>query len=223
MKETGYYPVSLGANCFPRMYIEPIYKQSYPRLPFDYVGSPMWGINQAIKEDFKQFASKDTIDMLHLYKNTRELYLVNRNYRISFMHDHFISGNKDIKKISNSDYSKVEIDYSRRVERWNTLLTSGSKILFFRLERLEQNRIYNPENINKPSEKDSLEEFSKMMKEKGVEFRIVYVTYNNSQYYDLDTRIIYVNIPSKEKYTDRLLELLFRDVDVLNYLKHSLA
>jgi hypothetical protein len=222
LQQTGYYPISLGANCFPRMYLDKIYKSHYPRLPFDYVGTPMWGINEAITSNFKKFASKDSIVAIPLYRNNTKLYLINILYDISFLHDHKNYTKECLSRLPESQYYKVETNYSRRIQRWNSLVTAGSKLLFFRLERIEENRIQNIHELNKPSEKDSLEEFSRMMKEKGIEFRIIYFTYNCPNQYDSDTRIIYVNIPKEEKITDSLINTLFSSSEVLNHVRNSL-
>ena len=217
LKQTGYYPISLGSNCFSRMYIESIYKESYPRLPFDYVGSPMWGINKAIESKFKGFASKDTIDAIELHTNSKDLYLVNRDYMIAFLHDHKRHSRESLDKLSVNEYYKVENDYSRRIARWNSLVKVGSKLLFFRLQRPENNRIQT--HINNPSEKESLEAFSRLMKVKGIEFKILYFTYNEPQHFDSDTDIIYVNIPKEEKITNNLIKTLLSTIEIFRFVR----
>lgn len=213
IEELDYYPVSLGANCFPRMYLEKIYKKSYPRLPFDYVGSPMWGINEAIQGKFKGFASKKDIAPYKIYGNSESEVLTNSNYMISFMHDH-----KHIQ-ISDEKYNQVENDYSRRIQRWKNLIDGGSKLLFFRLMRIEHDRIEYVQG--KPSEKDALEEFSQMMKAK-VNFRILYFTYDQPNWYDPESQIIYVNIPKIEKLTDSLIKKLLSDIEIFKHVKEYL-
>jgi hypothetical protein len=222
IKQMGYYPISLGANCFSRMYIETIYKGSYPRLPFDYVGSPMWGINKVIESNFNGFASKDNIDAIELYKDSTCLYLVNRDSMIAFLHDHKNHTNKSLTTLSVKEYSKVEDDYSRRIARWNSIVKAGSKLLFFRLPRNTKNRIEFDEDNNNHSEKEALETFSKYMKAKGVEFRILHFTYYEPQHFDPDTQIIYIAIPKKEKVIDTLLNKLLSDIDIFRFVKSVL-
>lgn len=214
IEELNYYPVSLGANCFPRMYIETIYKKSYPRLPFDYVGSPMWGINEAIQGNFKGFASKKDIAAYKIYGNSESEFLTNSNYMISFLHDH-----KHIK-ISDEKYNQVENDYSRRIQRWKNLIEGESKIIFFRLMRSEENRIQYVQG--KPSEKEALEQFSSTMKTENMKFRILYFTYDQPNWYDPDSQIIYVNIPKIEKITDSLIKKLLSDIENFRHIKQHL-
>lgn len=214
IEELNYYPVSLGANCFSRMYLEKIYKKSYPRLPFDYVGSPMWGINEAIEADFKGFASKQDIAAYKIYENSESEVLTNSRYLISFLHDH-----KHIR-ISDEKYNQVENDYSRRIQRWKHLIEGESKLLFFRLMRSEQNRIQYIQG--KPSEKEALEQFSRAMKTKNLNFRILYFTYEQPNWYDPESQIIYVNIPKIEKITDNLIKKLLSDIDTFKYIKQHL-
>ena len=219
---SGYYPISLGHNCFPRMYIETIYKQSYPRLPFDYIGTPMWGINHILQDNFKTFASKSVLDIRELYVNNTDLYLLNPTYMFTFIHDHNYKDNDRIRKIPNNTYNTIENDYLRRIERWNTLLKSGTKLLFFRLSRNEEKRILYSEALGKPSEKESLEIFSRLMKEKGIEFRILYFSYDVTQSYDPSTQIIYINIPKSEKITNTLINTLLSSIHTFRHVKNSL-
>ena len=213
IEQLNYYPVSLGANCFPRLYIETIYKKSYPRLPFDYVGSPMWGINKAIQEDFKGFASKKDILLYKIYGNSESEVITNSNYMCSFIHDHKHT------QMSDEKYNQVENDYSRRIQRWKNLIDGGSKLLFFRLMRIEENRIEYFEG--KPSEKEALEEFSGMMKTK-VNFRILYFTYDQPNWYDPESQIIYVNIPKIENLTDSLINKLLSDIKIFKHVQANL-
>jgi len=217
IEKYNYYPVSLGHNCFPRMYIEKIYRKSYPRLPFDYLGSTMWGINDLIRADFKDFASKDNLSICPVYHSNSTLHIVNLRYMIIFLHDHKHNGNNTIKSIKSEKYTEVEKDYSRRIQRWKDLLVSGSKLLFFRLARNEHDRIHQ----GKP-EKEALQEFSEMMRELKIDFRILYFSYENPQGYDTESQIIYVNIPEKEKITDTLIQRLLSDLDVFRFVKNCI-
>ena len=220
IEELNYYPVSLGANCFSRMYLEKIYKKSYPRLPFDYVGSPMWGINEAIEADFKGFASKESLEPYQIYSNEDLIRLTNVNYMISFLHDHIDNNKKGIQIVSNERYMKVEQDYIRRIQRWKALIDSSANLLFFRLMRIEENRIQY--SRKKPSEKEAIEQFSGIMKTKNLKFRILYFTYDQPNLYDSESQIIYVNIPKIEKLTDSIIKKLVSDIDTFKYIKQHL-
>ena len=222
IEQGDYYPVSLGMNCFPRMYTQRIYKKIYPRLPFDYVGTPMWGINEAIKADFKGFASIKCLQPYKIYKNEEYIRLTNVNYMIAFLHDHLTINNEKMNPslISKEQSIKVEQDYLRRIQRWKALLDSGSKLLFFRLTRSEEERIQYV--TDKPSEKDALEEFSRTMKARNVRFKILYFTYDHENSYDTDSQIIYVNISKIEKITVNLIGQLLSDDEILRHVRESL-
>jgi hypothetical protein len=141
---------------------------------------------------------------------------------ISFLHDHKRRSNESINEIHLREYSKVENDYSRRIARWNSLIQVGSKLLFFRVHRSDTNRIQSNKDIKKPSEKESLETFSMGMKAKGIEFRILYFTYDHSQHFDSDTQIIYVTIPKEEKITNTLINTLLSDIETFSFVKNAL-
>jgi hypothetical protein len=174
----------------------------------------MWGINEAIEADFKGFASKKDIAPYKIYGNRESELLTNSNYMISFLHDHTHI------QISDEKYNQVENDYSRRIQRWKNLIEGESKLLFFRLMRIEENRI---EYVGgKPSEKDALEQFSETMKKKKIHFRILYFTYHEANWYDPESQIIYVSIPKIEKITDSLIKKLLSDIEIFKYVKEHL-
>jgi hypothetical protein len=181
----------------------------------------MWGINHLIQTNFQDFGSKETIEIRELYNNNPDLYLYNPDTMIAFLHDHKYSNNDRIRNIPAETYKKVRDDYIRRISRWNSLLASGSKLLFFRLARIETNRIQYKAMLKKPSEKVALETFSETMKQRGIHFRIIYFTYDYPQSYDSSTQIIYIHIPSEMKSTKSIIDTLLSDIDVFRHVKEN--
>ena len=182
------YPVALGYNCHVKVLIDrlgELERVGYPRLPFDWLGTPMYSICDVLENDFEDFTKRELLNVERRKKYTESDYLTNTKYDLCFVHDY----GKDLKKISTDQFDKTEEDYKRRIQRWKTeVIDSGRHIVFFRLEQLNEERTH---YLREEPEKFYLEKFSKWMSEKGVKFHIVWFSQTATEKsYDKEHHII---------------------------------
>jgi hypothetical protein len=79
-----YTCVSLGSNCFIKKYLSTISNQETHF--FDYIGAPMWAINEIVESDFvaNMYDQKD-YDILVTKRNDK--LVVHKKYFLVFQHD----------------------------------------------------------------------------------------------------------------------------------------
>lgn len=212
------YPVSLGYNCHVKVLVErfgEMERKGYPRLPFDWLGTPMYSICELLENNFEDFTNNSYFILNQRKKHLQTEYLTNTKYDFCFVHDY----GKDLKNISPEQFEKTAEDYTRRIQRWkDDVLQSGKHILFFRLEQLEEERT---EYLRKESEEFYVKRFCNLMKEKGVQFHVVWFSQTaEERSYDKEYRIITVPFRMKDiKITisaDHLLPVLKGSLSFVN-------
>ena len=214
---TGHVPISLGFNCHVALCIEKFGRMDscfYERQVFDWLGSPMWGIYELVKNDFADFLTGLVIRQRYIYKD--ESYPINTKYDITFLHDF---GTK-VTKIAPNLMLSVTRQYERRIERLRALLTGQQKLLFIRLERDPSDKIICPESTSSiRSESESIVLFADLIKAKGVSYTIVYLTFSEPKAFDAERRICYVHFnkvdPLVNFTNDRIMKIIKANSDFI--------
>lgn len=190
-KQKNWYPVSLGFNCHVKVLVEQICQIDgirYPRLPFDWIGTPMSSVYEMTISNFDEMNTPSKLVVRKRFEDKPTEYLTHTDYNFVFVHDY-----KNIHDISEEVYTKVANDYVRRIERWNTLLSCGKHILFLRLEQDAANRIAYPGTERPYDEYTYLQMFADHMKSRHVQFHIVYFSQTRAQEHDKEHNIITIN------------------------------
>jgi hypothetical protein len=202
------YPVALGYNCHVKVLVDRIgelERIGYPRLPFDWLGTPMYSICDVLEKDFEDFTNNDFFKVERRKNHLETEYLTNIKYDLCFVHDY----GKDIKNISITQFEKTEEDYKRRIQRWKSEVidspkvgtlpmqsSSGRHIVFFRLEQLNEERT---QYLREEPEIFYVERFAKWMSsqeqtmvgEKGIHFHIIWFSQTATEKsYDKTNKII---------------------------------
>ncbi len=192
------YPISLGFNCHVKVFIDMLGEMDstiYKRLPFDWIGTPMWAICDLFKHNFQDFTKKEFYKVKPRFSNKEDLYLTHDKYDFVFVHDY----GKTIDTIPEEKYKKVEEDYKRRVLRFNAILNSPMKLLFIRLEQEIENRIELPDKQKEHEEYFYVEQFADLLKEKGHTFTILYLTTSQKTGFDKVRNICRIQYANPEK------------------------
>uniref|UniRef100_A0A6C0KY87 Papain-like cysteine peptidase n=1 Tax=viral metagenome TaxID=1070528 RepID=A0A6C0KY87_9ZZZZ len=206
----GHIPISLGFNCHVSMFIERLGRMDncfYERQIFDWLGTPMWGIYELVKNDFNSFLSDISVRSRYTYK--KEAYPVNTKYDISFLHDFGVN----VKTIPPNVMSMAAERYGRRIERIRSLLSGQQKLLFIRLERDPSDKLVYPESAESiRGESESMVLFADLIKAKGLVYTIVYMTFSEPTRFDAERRICYVNFPKIDPIinftNDRIMQII---------------
>jgi hypothetical protein len=185
-------PISLGARCYPSMFISELAKQdnkTYQRYVFDWLGSPMWSICKLIEEDFVDLNNPEYLVYKNHYSNKDESYVTNTKYNIIFAHDY----NRYVNKISKEQFDHVKAKYDDRVQRFRNVLTSGKALVFFRVERDTPGLINFPEDNITESELFYVKKFAQVMLARGVNCKIIFLTSSNPTDWDPVNKICSVH------------------------------
>jgi hypothetical protein len=128
----GYYPLSLGYNCFIRRYLNGLRggTRNMETHLFDWLGTSMWSINKLLKNGFKDAFDAEFYKLVKVTEHGKPIY-THEHYYIRALHDN----PRDMK-----------IKYTRRLERLNSLLASTHHILFIRIEEEMNGRVI-PDSI----------------------------------------------------------------------------
>lgn len=223
--------ISLGSNCFFKMYISHL-KISKETNYFDYIGSSMWAIVDLIKNDEldKVFDKKEDFENMRIMSKGDDKYIItNRKYYLRFKHN-FKQDYQNFTNTSLEDdklFNNVKESYNRRSERlinqFNNFDSNSKPILFLRYEEENDDRIIHEEykDKNKKSEFNYLIEFSNLLKikYKNLKFHILFFTTNQKENLFLkDENIILINIKNKNliKWDTccKDFDKIFRDNDV---------
>jgi hypothetical protein len=167
----------------------------YKRLPFDWIGTPMWAICDLVESNFQDFTKKEYYEVKPRFTTKETNYLTHTKYDFVFVHDY----GKTIENISAETYKKVEDDYKRRVLRFKAILDSPMKLFFIRLEQEIENRIALPEKQQEHNEYFYVEKFADMLKEKGYRFTILYITTSQKTGFDKMKNICRIQYANPEK------------------------
>jgi hypothetical protein len=178
-------PISLGYNCFVRVYFQEFVKAT-PRYVFDWTGIPMWAICECMDSNFKDFSNKEFLVKRKRFTNTDEVFLTNTKYNTVFLHDY----GKPDESISDALFERVEQDYLRRIERWNAAIHGITPLLFVRVEMSNRPRIDYEGSTRQYKEHHYVMEFAEKLKSVGTNYHILFITHSCEQGYDSDKKII---------------------------------
>jgi len=206
----NYTIISLGYNCSIKIYIKSINDQETHL--FDWIGSPMWGINKLINDNFDLF-NIDDYGLIEIFiTDAPDKYIFsNKKYYFKFIHDlptgmtldkTILHANKNGELIKINYYQQFKSKYERRIERLNTLLNSTNSIVFLRLEEVLINKKIHDEYINyysKP-EIEHVKEFINIIKDKypNLKFKLIFISTSNKTEI-LDNLLILHNIDEDVK------------------------
>ncbi len=184
-----YFPISLGYNCHPKKFIEILCEKDsrpYPRLPFDWIGSPMNSIYNLTINHFDSFMDYSKLIVRKRFSDKEIVYLTHIDYDIVFPHDF-----KDIHSINPEIVLKVKNDYIRRIDRFYSVLKSNVPLLFFRIEQEKKPRI----DYGFVCEYEYLytQKLSQYFKSQSIHFLIIYFTQAQRSSFDKDHNIIILN------------------------------
>ena len=187
---TNAIPVSLGWNCHVALFLQDLgdmEKTRYERNVFDWFGNHMWSVCELIENDFADLTNRNMIVPRDRLEDKIWIILSHTKYDLRFLHEF-----KDTYSISDAEWVEFENKYARRIQRFKTLCASKKPLLFFRLEYDKYNRIQYPEFKKPHDEKYYVERFADLMKERGVNFQIIYFTTSFPRGYDKERNILYV-------------------------------
>jgi hypothetical protein len=186
-----YFPISLGFTCHVKVLIEQICETqnlSYPRLPFDWIGTPMSSVYEMTMSNFDTMVDSEKLVVRKRFSDKTVEYLTHVDYNFVFVHDF-----KNIHSIPKETFDKVSSDYIRRVARWNTVLSSGRKMLFLRLEQDGENRIVYPGCERADDEYTYLQKFADHMKTRKLKFIIIFFSQKMEKGFDSEHNIITIH------------------------------
>ena len=154
--------ISLGSNCYVKMFLESHLKKEETQF-FDYIGSSMWSINELLKNDFQGLYDYKNFVKKHILNKGDKYIFTNILYYIRFKHDFNQNFNSNINDIKEDlKFSEFVKKYKRRQKRFMEILNNSKEtILFIRYEEDNKDRVKYYE------EKDELEfiyEFMKILK-----------------------------------------------------------
>jgi hypothetical protein len=145
--------ISLGCNCSIKIFLNKIIDQ--PTNIFDWLGTPMWGINKFIDNNFNLFNQEDYKKIQIFSENIEYTHLIcNTKYYFKCIHDlptDSVINKTNIVHNKNGEIIKINYftnfinKYKRRVERFNEILNSNKLIVFIRLEECMKNKIIHEE------------------------------------------------------------------------------
>lgn len=212
--------ISLGYNCYVKMYINTIANQQ--TYLFDWIGSPMWGINKFINNSFNLF-NKEDYKTLQIYTENEDNAHMHCNtlYYFKFIHDiptncnidkTLIHRNKNggIKKVNYYDDFKNK--YTRRIERFNTLLSSNKCIVFIRFEECMKNKVIHEDykKLYSIPELEYINEFIHLIKNKypKLKFRVIYVSKSQQTELNNDLLILHNDNTTIDEILDKNIKLI---------------
>lgn len=115
--------ISLGYNCYPRMYVNFIKSRNEKKNFFDNIATPAWAIQKLLENDFDGFFDKTKYNKIKIFNDSSIEYLVNDPYYIRF---------NNYSKFENlNDLINV---FKRKKNAFLEILNSNKKILFIRYE-----------------------------------------------------------------------------------------
>ena len=215
--------IPVGGNCYFKLYFT-LMKYNQETYFFDYLGSPMWAVNQLIDNGFKNlFIREDYVNMNILSNKPDEYIYTNKKYYLVIKHDF---KNQKFKKgeiiLTNEQFNEFQTKYERRIERFNELMNTNKNILFLRFQE-HKNKVIYPEyeELYKKSELEYMFEFSDLIKTKfsTLKFKIIYITkdFDNKYYEDKNLIVLkdYINIDNWVKASFQIKQLFIENKDFL--------
>lgn len=187
----NYYPISLGYSCHVKVLIEQICEMErwkYPRLPFDWIGTPMSSVYEMAISNFYEMVEPSKLVVRKRFSGKDTEYLTHTDYNFVFVHDF-----KRLRSIPPAEFAKVESDYARRIERWNNLLLCGRRLLFLRLEQDGGDRIVYEGTEREDDEYTYLQKFSQYIQSRKIPFFVIFLSQTRTKGYDADHKILTIH------------------------------
>jgi hypothetical protein len=192
--------ISLGANCMPKTYTKSYINQ--PTHLFDWIGTPMWGINKLINNNFDLF-NPDDYGPMKIYDNTPEIMYCNKKYYFKFLHD-LHSDTIINKTIALKDkyggitkvnyFNNFKEKYKRRLDKFIELLNSDKFIVFIRLQEKTKNKL-------------TYEEYTELYAKPELEYIQEFIHLIKNKYPKLNFKLIYFSESNQSELSDDLLIL----------------
>lgn len=211
--------ISLGFNCYFKLLFKKVYtKCDTENQFFDYAGSPMWALNELVKNNFKNIFNRDDYKPIKVWKDKPQTLIGNIKYDTIFRHDF-------IKEPSYFEFNYFKQKYARRKERFFKRLDTNKKILLCRLEEHRIGRNDNEAFKDKyqTSELEYLREFRKIIKSKypRTDFHILYISYTEPESKILeDEKIIIVKMEPFDNSSESEFDLKERLDKAKDFLKN---
>jgi hypothetical protein len=177
-------PVSLGNKCHIKNFLNLYVDQ--PTNIFDWVGSPQWGINKLINDNYDLFNPED-YGPVKIFNSKPLVLYSNKKYFFRFIHD--LQPDTIINKISviqNKYGGFTKIDrfaifkdkYQRRIDRFIELLNSTNYVVFLRVEEYMTDKLMHKEHMESYAipELEHVKEFINIIKNKypTLKFKLIY-------------------------------------------------
>ncbi|ARF12567.1 putative papain-like cysteine protease [Klosneuvirus KNV1] len=115
--------ISLGVNCYPRIYINDKKNIKTTEYFFDDIGTPLWAVKELLVNNFDGYFDTNNYKKIKIFEDSRYDIMVNTKYYIRYDNAYPISMLQHLFDIFQSKKTKF-ID----------LLTSSQKVLFIRYE-----------------------------------------------------------------------------------------
>jgi hypothetical protein len=176
--------LSLGSNCYPKLYIDK-YVKSGPTSLFDYIGTSIWSIRSLIESGVTSLKDVSQYDLLPLFDINTHTTVTHLPFYLRFKHDA-----NTIDDIAHPEFfSKLQ----RRFERFESVLKNAKCILFLRYKESQTNRIqYYPDKGGEAVEIHTVLPF--MRSTYGD--KPMFLIYINDEKDGWEGDILYVQIPS---------------------------
>jgi hypothetical protein len=197
----NYTIMSLGYNCSMKNYIKLYIDQ--PTYIFDWIGSPMWGINKFINDDFNLFNVND-YGPVKIWNTKKDIIFCNKKYYFKFIHDlppeldlnkTLISYNKYGDVIKINYFTTFKEKYQRRIDKFREMLKSPKPIIFFRMDENMLDKLNHEEYIEaySISELDYIKEFLNIMKNKYPIFNFKFIFFSKIHENQLCENLLILN------------------------------
>ncbi len=187
--------ISLGYNCGVKKFLNEGLGINVATNFFDFIGSPMWGINELFNCGFNGLTDVSDYKNVKLLENEEPKSLTNTKYSLRFTHD--LELNSSVSRIKT-----VVERYMRRKTRLYNILNSTTQVLFYRYEENMNNRIIHDEYKTKYTKKEYeyVKEFSDIIKIKfpKLKFKIIYFTRNIIESQNDHNNILSIDIKNYE-------------------------
>ena len=159
--------MSLGADCYTRMFLDRLQKKKETQL-FDYIGTSMWAINDMLESDFAGLTDVSHYSIQKVVRNQPAMP-VHTLYNLRFLHDGAVlqRGGPLVPAFAQQ--------LSRRAVRFVETIRSRQNILFVRYqEKLE--RLWKPRDYDN-DELAEVRRFATLLRTKfGIQqFKIAYI------------------------------------------------
>ncbi len=196
-------PVSIGYSCHTKVFCEMLAEMDRgsgaARQPFDWLGTPMWSVNEIIAKDFADLTDKTKIKPRRRFVFDQTPFLTHDTYNVVYLHDY----GKNIQAVPDKVWEDVAEAYTRRVERWNATLASRRPILFIRLEQDKKERIKYPEfsgtEVDKrEDEAYQVELFADTMRSKGIKCMVLFLGTSYPRSYNEEKQICTVQYAKQD-------------------------